>query len=85
MINGLTASSEQNILVAHMGHLLLNNDSNINYDREYSVSKFAASIEFWGEADMTKTKLQSERTLRNLRTGPTEISSSIKRNVNFCT
>lgn len=90
MINGLTASNEQNTAEAYLGHTLVNIDSNISYDIEYSISKFAANIEFSRMADMTKIKTsiwkrRSGETLRNLRTGPTEISSSIRRSVNFCT
>ena len=66
MIDGLTASNEQNTPGACLGHILLNIDNNISYDLEYSISKFAANIEFWGVADMTKTKTSTWRDLEKL-------------------
>lgn len=66
MINGLTASNEQNTAEAYLGHTLVNIDSNISYDIEYSISKFAANIEFSRMADMTKIKTSIWRDLEKL-------------------
>jgi len=52
-INSLTASNEQNIPGTYLWPILLNIDSNTSYDIEQSISKLAASIEFWGVVDMT--------------------------------
>lgn len=38
----------------------------ISYNIKYSISKFAAKIEFWGVADMTKTETSTWRDLEKL-------------------
>lgn len=49
-----------------LGHILLSTSSNRGYDTEYSISKFAARIEFWGVSGMTKMKTLVWRELEKL-------------------
>lgn len=49
-----------------LGHILLNIKSNARYDTEHGISKSAADTEFWGAADITKTKISIWRDLEKL-------------------